>query len=64
MFCVGYSLGAGILLNYLGVCGEHAPLDAAVAISPSWDFHCQTSVFEWWSSFHLVGVYRPSLSYI
>jgi predicted alpha/beta-fold hydrolase len=54
VFCVGYSLGAGILLNYLGTVGAASPLTGAVAVSPSWDFTQETSVFDWWSRGHLV----------
>ncbi|CAM9981910.1 unnamed protein product, partial [Ectocarpus fasciculatus] len=38
IFCAGFSLGAGILLNYLGAVGDKSVLKGAVAISPSWDF--------------------------
>lgn len=42
---VGFSLGAGLLLKYLGENGENALLKSAVAISPSFDFHKKTSLF-------------------
>ena len=53
--CVGYSLGAGILLNYLGRTGKDSLITAAVAVSPSWDFLRETPVFEWWSRYYLIG---------
>jgi predicted alpha/beta-fold hydrolase len=55
IFAVGYSLGAGILLKYLGQTSENSLLSAAVAVSPSWNFLLSTPVFEWWSRFRLVG---------
>lgn len=55
IFCVGYSLGAGILLNYLGANGNKSLLKGAVAISPSWNFHLQTPAFFLWSSFPLIS---------
>lgn len=57
LFAVGYSLGAGILLKYLGQTGDNSHLSAAVAVSPSWNFLLSTPVFEYWSRFRLVGKY-------
>ena len=42
---VGYSLGAGLLLKYLGEEGENCIISAAVAISPAYDFHDRTHLF-------------------
>lgn len=55
IYCVGFSLGAGILLNYLGYSGDSALVAAAVAISPSWNFLIETPYFNWWSKYHLIG---------
>ena len=55
IFCVGYSLGAGILLNYLGASGQKSVLTGAVAISPSWNFLLQTPVFSLWSALPLIS---------
>lgn len=55
VFAIGYSLGAGILLKYLGQNGENSSLSAAVAVSPSWNFLISTPVFEFWSRLRLVG---------
>ena len=65
LVAIGYSLGAGILLNYLGqqqeieeveaASGSNVKLKAAVACSPSWDFRIMTSVFPIWSRFVLSG---------
>ena len=49
MFAIGFSLGAGILLKYLGT-HDNIPFTAAVAVSPPWNFHKTTSVFSIWSS--------------
>ena len=55
IYCVGFSLGAGILLNFLGHSGDNALVTAAVAISPSWNFLIETPYFNWWSKYHLIG---------
>ena len=57
IFCIGYSLGAGILLNYLGATGAESVLQGAVAISPSWNFLIQTPVFSLWSAIPLISEY-------
>jgi predicted alpha/beta-fold hydrolase len=57
IFCVGYSLGAGILLNYLGANGNQSVLMGAVAISPSWNFMLETPMFHLWSALPLIGSY-------
>lgn len=56
IFAIGYSLGAGILLKYLGQTGDNSFLSAAVAVSPSWNFLLSTPVFEFWSRYRLVGI--------
>ena len=40
--------------SYLGRQGPKAELDAAVLVSPPWNFHLTTPTFNLWSSFHLV----------
>jgi abhydrolase domain-containing protein 1/3 len=62
-FAVGYSLGAGILLKYLGQAAKTSQLSAAVAVSPSWNFLISTPVFEFWSRYRLVGKCSLSLSF-
>ena len=57
LVAVGYSLGAGILLKYLGQRQDASLLSAAVAVSPSWDFLRNTPYFEMWSSWRLAGVH-------
>jgi predicted alpha/beta-fold hydrolase len=59
VFAIGYSLGAGILLKYLGQNGDNSLLSAAVAVSPSWNFLISTPVFEYWSRLRLVGSFPP-----
>ena len=54
LFGVGYSLGAGLLLKYLGEEGAASPLRGAVAVSPSFDFHIKPAHFELWSRYRLV----------
>eukprot|EP00045_Choanoeca_perplexa_P006864 m.59771 g.59771 ORF g.59771 m.59771 type:complete len:436 (-) comp13823_c0_seq6:40-1347(-) len=54
MLGVGFSLGGAILASYLGREGPKAALDAAVLVSPPWNFHLTTPTFSLWSSFHLV----------
>lgn len=55
LFAVGYSLGAALLLKYLGDYAGNCPLQAAVAMSPPWNFHINTSMFDFWSSTILKG---------
>lgn len=55
VYGVGFSLGAGILLKYLGEDGDASPLDGAVAISPAFDFACVPPQFDAWSRYRLVG---------
>jgi predicted alpha/beta-fold hydrolase len=47
---VGFSLGAGLLLKYLGEHGDNTVLTSAVAICPSFDFHIKTKTFESFSA--------------
>lgn len=42
---IGFSLGAGLLLKYLGEQGDNTVLTSAVAICPSFDFHVKTKSF-------------------
>ena len=53
---VGFSLGAGLLLKHLGESGNNTYLKSAVAISPSFDFHVKTSLFEYFSSIAVKGL--------
>lgn len=56
IFGIGYSLGAGLLLNYLGADNNKRTnrLSGALAISPAWNFHRQTPHFSLWSRHVLV----------
>ena len=59
LYGAGYSLGAGMLLNYLGHMGSRSLLKRAVAVSPSWDFHRETPCFHYWSHYRLNhGLYK------
>ena len=48
---LSFSLGAGIMLNYMGKLGKEALLDTCVCICPPWDMVAAkpTSVFPLWS---------------
>lgn len=62
LFGAGYSLGAGMLLNYVGHMGDSSLLKRALAVSPSWDFHKETHCFYWWSHYRLKdGLYKYSV---
>lgn len=54
LFAVGFSLGAGLLLKYLGEEGSRCQLAGAVAISPSFDFAVTPKHFDLWSRHRLV----------
>jgi len=54
MYGVGFSLGAVLMLKYLGEEGDKTPLQGAVAISPSFDFAKTPPHFELWSRLRLV----------
>jgi len=54
LYAVGFSLGAGILLKYLGEEGAACTIKAAVAISPSFDYLITTPHFDTWSRVRLV----------
>lgn len=47
---VGFSLGAGLLLKYLGEHGDNTVLKSAVAICPSFDFLIKTESFAMFSA--------------
>lgn len=53
-FAVGFSLGAGLLLKYLGEEAEQCTLTGAVAISPAFDFSKTPQHFDLWSEHRLV----------
>ena len=56
---IGYSLGAGVLLNYIGAAADNEPyLIGAVATSPAWNFLKKTAYFEMWSRFCLVNALK------
>jgi abhydrolase domain-containing protein 1/3 len=61
---VGYSLGAGILLKYLGQHGDKSLLTAAVAVSPSWNFLTKTPYFDTWSTHRLAGTHIPRVKIV
>jgi predicted alpha/beta-fold hydrolase len=54
MYGVGFSLGAVLLLKYLGEDGDKTPLRGAVAISPAFDFAKTPAHFDMWSRKRLV----------
>ena len=49
IFGIGFSLGAGILLKYVGTYPD-SYLTSAISISPPWNYHLQTRVFPFWSA--------------
>lgn len=49
MYGIGYSLGAGLLSNYLGRSGKDCVLNGAVVVSPCWDYTQVTPYFDLWS---------------
>ena len=56
LFGIGFSLGAGIMLKYLGEEGAKSPLTAAYCISPPWDGKKQSLYFPLWSLFLAIPV--------
>lgn len=62
LYGISYSLGAGLMLNYLGKKhaeeGEERPyrLAGAVCVSPPWDFFVHTPVFPFWSMIMVWGL--------
>jgi predicted alpha/beta-fold hydrolase len=56
IFGMSFSLGAGIMLKYLGEGGEMAPLSAAVCLSPPWDGDKKSPFFSLWAMFLAVPV--------
>lgn len=48
ILALGFSLGAGITLRYLGSVGDQTPLSGAVCVSPYWDLHIPTPVMPFW----------------
>lgn len=45
LFVIGFSLGANVLLKWLGETGEHSPISSAVAVSAPYDLHiCSESL--------------------
>lgn len=56
IFGMSFSLGAGIMLKYLGEEGEQVPLHAAVCLSPPWDSDKKSPFFRLWAMFLAVPV--------
>jgi predicted alpha/beta-fold hydrolase len=56
IFGMSFSLGAGIMLKYLGEEGEQVPLSAAVCLSPPWDGAKKSPFFNLWAMFLAVPV--------
>ncbi|EDQ88418.1 uncharacterized protein MONBRDRAFT_37380 [Monosiga brevicollis MX1] len=54
LYAVGYSLGGALTARYLGLRGKQAVIDAAICISPPWNYHVNTPIFGFWSRTHLV----------
>lgn len=48
ILALGFSLGAGITLRYLGEVGDQTPLSGAVCVSPYWDLLRPTAVMPVW----------------
>ena len=46
---IGFSLGAGMMLKYMGSYGDTARLNAAICVSPPWNFRVHSAVFGFWS---------------
>eukprot|EP00512_Aurantiochytrium_limacinum_P007343 CAMPEP_0171529374 /NCGR_PEP_ID=MMETSP0959-20130129/12318_1 /TAXON_ID=87120 /ORGANISM="Aurantiochytrium limacinum, Strain ATCCMYA-1381" /LENGTH=397 /DNA_ID=CAMNT_0012071711 /DNA_START=9 /DNA_END=1201 /DNA_ORIENTATION=+ len=55
MFAVGYSLGAGLLANYLGRSGKSCVFSGACVVSPCWDYMKVTPYFDVWSRHFLAA---------
>jgi len=55
LFGIGYSLGAGLLANYLGRSGENSVFSGAFVASPCWDFQKTTDYFRIWSKHFLAA---------
>ena len=51
LFGVGFSLGAAVILKYLGEEGNATALEAAVCVSPPWDGRKKGPYFPLWSVF-------------
>ena len=49
LFGMGFSLGACVMLKYLGEEGEGTELEAAFCVSPPWDGREQTPMYQLWS---------------
>jgi predicted alpha/beta-fold hydrolase len=56
IFGISISLGAGIMLKYLGEGGVQVPLHAAVCLSPPWDGDKKSPFFNLWAMFLAVPV--------
>ena len=54
LYGVGYSLGAGLLMLYMGEEGPRSPLRGAACVSPSFNFSIKPPHFDLWSRFRLV----------
>jgi abhydrolase domain-containing protein 1/3 len=63
VFGLGFSLGAAVLLSYLGIHSDKSKLDGAMAVSPPWDFHETTTVFAMWSGIFALAIKKYLLTH-
>lgn len=55
VFGIGFSLGAGLMANYIGEEGYYCKLSGAIVISPCWDFLFRSPWFKIWSKSFLAS---------
>eukprot|EP00924_Labyrinthula_sp_SR-Ha-C_P000665 augustus_masked-scaffold_7-processed-gene-0.41-mRNA-1 protein AED:0.16 eAED:0.18 QI:0/-1/0/1/-1/1/1/0/523 len=53
VFGVGWSLGAGLMANYIGEEGENCKLAGAFINSPCWDFMCKSPWYKFWNTYFI-----------
>jgi len=58
VFAIGFSLGAGIIGNYVGQSGDHSGLSGAMLMSISWNYNTQPYWFFIWSKILVQGLVR------
>jgi predicted alpha/beta-fold hydrolase len=56
LFGIGFSLGAGVMLKYLGQEGGNTCLEGAYCVSPPWDGKNQSMFFPLWALFLAIPV--------
>ena len=56
LFGIGFSLGAGVMLKYLGQEGGNTCLEGAYCVSPPWDGTNQSTYFPLWALFLAIPV--------